>query len=101
MALGVRIEGVPVQHPAPRRPHGGQVDELVRWASFLDPGGSASPRDRERSARALCGAADGDAECVHLAWVLAVRRLGRGETTRGAVDLLRAAVELVGCEPID
>jgi hypothetical protein len=102
MALGVRIDGVPVpvQRPSPRGPRGGgQVDELVRWAVFLDPVGSASQRDRERSAHALRDAADGDAECVHLAWLLAIRRLARGEATRGAVDLLRATVELVEREP--
>jgi hypothetical protein len=101
MAVDLRIGGIPIGE-RPVRPvrvaQEPQVEQLLRWASFLDAGGGASATGRVRAAQALGEAADGDAELMHQAWLLGLRRLRGGDATRSSVELMRRALDVMHSE---
>jgi hypothetical protein len=80
---------------ASRAPHAvpARVAELVAWAAMVDPGPDPSPAQHDRAVGALGEAADGEGELVHRAWLVALRLLRDGGTTRSCVALLRSASE--------
>ena len=99
MAIEFRIEGRP-STSRPTRPlrsvDSVDPDEIVRWALFLS---TASESEKERgvceddAVRALTDVADRDEALLHRAWLVALRRLRDGDTTRRAVHLTQAALE--------
>ena len=74
----------------------GELEDLVGWARYLDRGTFASSAERDAAVHALADAADYDLDRLHRAWLLGLRRLGDGELTRTAADLLRSASSLAG-----
>ena len=68
--------------------------EICRWAAFLAVDAAPSSA-RNDSVRALIEAAEGRAEPLHRAWILALDRLARGRATHCQVALLRSALDEV------
>lgn len=77
---------------------GPAVEELLRWAAWLDDG-DQSGMSRERSVDALLEAADGEPGVLTAAWVCGLRGQREGSVTRNAVELLRMAIDRADCDP--
>jgi integrase len=76
------------------------VDEILRWAVFLDQGDSRS-HIRQQSVAALLDAADHDEKMLRAAWDSGVRAVELGSLTRSVVDLVRAALDEIRKEAAD
>jgi hypothetical protein len=78
------------RRPATRTQVRSAVEQLFRWARFLDQGEGRCV-SRQRALDALIDAADRDRELIDQTWLYALRSLAQGVGTRSVVALLDAA----------